>query len=182
MDSSKILRYEDRLDFGSLCARRIRSQSEIPAVVYGKESDVLHIKIKSGEFNKKFAKFTDNTVLILSNGTVEKCVFIKDVSENLTKGFIYHVDFYEVDRTKDIERDIAIKFVGASVGVKEGGTLSVLRNKIKVKSLPLDLPESVEVDLTPVKQGDQVIFKDIVLPDGVRLSEEDENLAILFVK
>ncbi|AHH03797.1 LSU ribosomal protein L25P [Borrelia nietonii YOR] len=182
MDSSRILRYESRLDFGSLRARRIRSKSEIPAVVYGKESDVLHIKIKSNEFNNKFAKFTDNTVLILSDGKIEKCVFIKDVSENLTKGLIYHVDFYEVDKTKDIERDIEIKFVGASVGVKEGGTLSVLRTKIKVKSLPLDLPEFVEVDLTPVKKGDQITFKDIVLPDNVKLSEENGNSVILLVK
>ncbi|AAX17344.1 50S ribosomal protein L25/general stress protein Ctc [Borrelia hermsii] len=182
MDSSRILRYEGRLDFGSLRARRIRAESEIPAVVYGKESDVLHIKIKSSEFNNKFAKFTDNTVLILSDGKIEKCVFIKDVSENLTKRLIYHVDFYEVDKTKDIERDIAIKFVGASVGVKEGGTLSVLRTKIKVKSLPLNLPEFVEVDLTPVKKGDQVTFKDIVLPDNVKLSEENENSVVLLVK
>ncbi|APR65205.1 50S ribosomal protein L25/general stress protein Ctc [Borrelia anserina] len=182
MDSSKILGYEDRLGFGSLCARRIRAKSEIPAVVYGKESDVLHIKIKHNEFNEKFSKFTDNTVLVLSNGKVERCVFIKDVSENLTKRLIYHVDFYEVDRTKDVEKDIAIKFVGASIGVKEGGTLSVLRTKIKVKSLPLDLPEFIEIDLTPVKKGDKVTFKDIVLPNNVRLAERDENLAILLVK
>ncbi|AHE63093.1 50S ribosomal protein L25/general stress protein Ctc [Borrelia parkeri] len=182
MDSSRILKYESRLDFGSLCARRIRAKSEIPAVVYGKESDVLHIKIASNEFNKRFAKFTDNTVLILSDGNVERCVFIKDVSENITKGLIYHVDFYEVDKNRDVERDITIKFVGASIGVKEGGTLSVLRTKIKVKALPLDLPEFVEVDLTPVKKGHQITFKDIVLPENVKLAEEDENLSILLVK
>lgn len=183
LDSSRILRYEGRLDFGSSCARRIRSKSEIPAVVYGKEKDVLHIKVKGSEFNKKFAKFTDNTVLILSDEKVERCVFVKDVSENLTKKFIYHVDFYEIDRDKEIERDVSIKFVGASIGVKEeGGTLSVIRTKIKVRSLPLDLPEFVEVDLTPVKKGEQITFKDIVFSESVRLSEEDENLAILIVR
>ncbi|ACH93714.1 MULTISPECIES: 50S ribosomal protein L25/general stress protein Ctc [Borrelia] len=182
MYSSRILKYEGRSKFGSSCARILRAKSEIPAVVYGKESDVLHIKINSNEFDKKFAKFTDNTVLLLNDGMVEKCVFIKDVSENLTKKFIYHIDFYEVDRTREIERDISIKFIGASVGVKEGGTLSVLRNTVKVKALPLNLPEFVEVDLTPVKKGDQITLKDIVLSDNVKLSETDENLAVLFVK
>ncbi|WP_024653268.1 50S ribosomal protein L25/general stress protein Ctc [Borrelia persica] len=182
MYSSRILRYESRSEFGSSCARILRAKAEIPAVVYGKGSDVLHIKIKSSDFDKNFAKFTDNTVLLLNDGTVEKCVFIKDVNENLTKRFIYHIDFYEVDRTQYIERDIEIKFVGASVGVKEGGTLSVLRTKVKVKALPLDLPEFVEVDLTPVKKGDQITLKDIVLSDNVKLSESDENLAVLFVK
>lgn len=57
-----------------------------------------------------------------------------------------------------------------------------MRTKIKVRSLPLDLPEFVEVDLTPVKKGEQITFKDIVFSDSVRLSEEDENLAILIVR
>ncbi|AWG43134.1 50S ribosomal protein L25 [Candidatus Borreliella tachyglossi] len=182
MESSKILSYEERLSFGSSCARRIRSRSEIPAVIYGKGSGVFHIKIKDSEFNKKFAKFTDNTVLILSDGQAERCVFIKDVSESLTKGFIYHVDFYEVDRDQDIERDIAIRFIGASIGVKEGGVLSVIRTKIRVRSLPLELPEFIEVDLTPIKKGDQVTLGDIVLPDNVQLSEEDESLVVLLVR
>ncbi|BCR22194.1 50S ribosomal protein L25/general stress protein Ctc [Borrelia sp. HM] len=183
MDSSRILRYEGRLDFGSLCARRIRAKFEIPAVVYGRGKDVLHIKVKENEFNKKFAKFTDNTVLILSDGKVEKCVFIKDVSENITKRLIYHVDFYEIDRDVEIERDVSIKFLGASIGVKEeGGTLDILKRKVKVRSLPLDLPEFVEVNLTPVKKGEQITYKDIILPHSVKLHEEDENLAVLVVK
>ncbi|WP_420808980.1 50S ribosomal protein L25/general stress protein Ctc [Borrelia turcica] len=179
---SRVLSYENRLGFGSSCARRIRMKSEIPAVVYGMGRDVLHIKVKSNEFNKKFGKFTNNTVLILRDGNVDKCVFIKDVDENLTKKFIYHIDFYEVDQERDIERDVEIKFVGASIGVKEGGVLSVLKTKIKVKSLPLELPEFIEVDLSPVKRGDQITFRDVVLPDNVKLSEEDDNLVVLLVK
>ena len=108
---SRVLSYENRLDFGSSCARRIRMKSEIPAVVYGMGRDVLHIKVKSSEFNKKFGKFTDNTVLILRDGNVDKCVFIKDVDENLTKKFIYHIDFYEVDQERDIERKLRLNLL-----------------------------------------------------------------------
>ncbi|QMU99530.1 50S ribosomal protein L25/general stress protein Ctc [Borrelia sp. A-FGy1] len=182
MDSSRVLSYDNRLDFGSSCARRMRLKSEIPAVVYGKGRDILHIKVKSNEFNKKFGKFTNNTVLILRDGNVDKCVFIKNVDENLTKNFIYHIDFYEVDQYRGIERYVDIKFVGASIGVKEGGTLSVINTKIKVKSLPLELPEFIELNLSPIKRGDQVTFRDIILPNNVNLSEEDEDSVILLVK
>ncbi|WKC79229.1 50S ribosomal protein L25/general stress protein Ctc [Borreliella turdi] len=182
MENSRILSCKCRSSFGSSSARRIRSKYEIPAVVYGQSNDVSHLKIKSSEFNKKFAKFTDNTVLILDDGNLERCVFIKDVAENIASNLIYHMDFYEVDRRVELERYIPIKLIGASVGVKEGGILTVLKEKVKVKSLPLDLPEFIELDLTPVKKGDSVLLKDLVLPSNVRLAESDENLEVVIIK
>ncbi|WP_210380145.1 50S ribosomal protein L25, partial [Borreliella garinii] len=69
-----------------------------------------------------------------------------------------HIDFYEVDRHVELERYVPIKLTGASVGVKEGGILTVLKEQVKVKSLPLDLPEFIELDLTPVNKGDSVLL------------------------
>nr|WP_267507290.1 50S ribosomal protein L25/general stress protein Ctc [Borreliella bavariensis] len=183
MENSRILSCKYRTSFGSSNARRIRSKDEIPVVVYGQQgNDVLHLKIKSSEFNKKFAKFTDNTVLILDDGKLERCVFVKDVSENIASKLIYHIDFYEVDRRIELERYVPIKLIGASVGVKEGGILTVLKEQVRVKSLPLDLPEFIELDLTPVNKGDSVFLKDLVLPSNVRLAENDENLEVVTIK
>lgn len=182
MENSRILSCKYRASFGSSNARRIRSKDEIPAVVYGQGDNVSHLKIKSSEFNKKFAKFTDNTVLILDDGKLERCVFVKDVAENVARKLIYHIDFYEVDRRVELEKYIPIKLIGASVGVKEGGILTVLKEQVRVKSLPLDLPEFIELDLTPVNKGDSVFLKDLVLPSNVKLAENDENLEVVTIK
>lgn len=182
MENSRVLSCQYRSSFGSSNARRIRAKREIPAVVYGQSSDVSHVRIKSSEFNKKFAKFTDNTVLILDDGKLERCVFVKDVAENIASKLIYHIDFYEVDRNVELEKYVPIRFVGASVGVKEGGILTVLKEQVKVRSLPLDLPEFIELDLTPVNKGDSVLLKDLLLPSNVRLAENDDNLEVIIIK
>ncbi len=182
VENSRVLSCQYRSSFGSSNARRIRAKSEIPAVVYGQGKDVSHLRIKSSEFNKKFAKFTDNTVLILDDGKLERCVFVKDVAENIASKLIYHIDFYEVDRNVELEKYVPIKLVGASIGVKEGGILTVLKEQVKVGSLPLDLPEFIELDLTPVNKGDSVLLKDLVLPSNVRLAENDENLEVVIIK
>ncbi|MBB6042767.1 50S ribosomal protein L25/general stress protein Ctc [Borreliella yangtzensis] len=182
MENNRVLSCEYRSNFGSSSARRIRAKYEIPAVVYGQGNDVSHLKIKNSEFNKKFAKFTDNTVLILNDGKLERCVFVKDVAENIASKLIYHIDFYEVDRHVELERYVPIKLTGASVGVKEGGVLTVLKEQVKVKSLPLDLPEFIELDLTPVNKGDSFLLKDLILPSNVRLAENDENLEVVTIK
>nr|WP_236843800.1 50S ribosomal protein L25/general stress protein Ctc [Borreliella burgdorferi] len=182
VENSRVLSCQYRSSFGSSNARRIRAKSEIPAVVYGQGNDVSHLRIKSSEFNKKFAKFTDNTVLILDDGKLERCVFVKDVAENIASKLIYHIDFYEVDRNVELEKYVPIKLIGASIGVKEGGILTVLKEQVKVRSLPLDLPEFIELDLTPVNKGDSVLIKDLVLPSNVRLAENDENLEVVIIK
>ncbi|MCD2332293.1 50S ribosomal protein L25/general stress protein Ctc [Borreliella americana] len=182
MENSRILSCQYRSSFGSSNARRIRAKCEIPAVVYGQGNGVSHLRIKSSEFNKKFAKFTDNTVLILDDGKLERCVFVKDVAENIASKLIYHIDFYEVDRDVELEKYVPIKFIGASIGVKEGGILTVLKERVRVRSLPLDLPEFIELDLTPINKGDSVLLKDLVLPSNVRLAENDENLEVVIIK
>ncbi|MCD2349919.1 50S ribosomal protein L25/general stress protein Ctc [Borreliella americana] len=182
MENSRILSCQYRSSFGSSNARRIRAKCEIPAVVYGQGNGVSHLRIKSSEFNKKFAKFTDNTVLILDDGKLERCVFVKDVAENIASKLIYHIDFYEVDRNVELEKYVPIKFIGASIGVKEGGILTVLKERVRVRSLPLDLPEFIELDLTPINKGDSVLLKDLVLPSNVRLAENDENLEVVIIK
>ena len=48
--------------------------------------------------------------------------------------------------------------------------------KIKVKALPMDLPEVLEAPTDGlVKEGDRVTVGDIVLPDGVELVENDDG-------
>ncbi|EED29558.1 50S ribosomal protein L25 (General stress protein CTC), partial [Borreliella garinii Far04] len=86
------------------------------------------------------------------------------------------------DRRVELEKYVPIKLIGASVGVKEGGILTVLKEQVRVKSLPLDLPEFIELDLTPVNKGDSVFLKDLVLPSNVKLAENDENLEVVTIK
>lgn len=76
--------------------RNLRKEGKIPAVVYG-IGGTHHILVDSREFKKKFSHYTDNTVLFLNSegkDKLKRCVFVKDVQNDLIKDMIIHLDFY----------------------------------------------------------------------------------------
>ena len=61
--------------------------------------------------------------------------------------------------------EIPIKVVGSSPGVKEGGKLLVKVRKVKVKTIPENLKDTIEVDITPLKLGQSFKVRDIKEPN-----------------
>ena len=52
--------------------------------------------------------------------------------------------------------------------------------KLKVEAMPKDLPHGINVDISSlVSFGDQILARDIVLPAGVKLRENPEEVVAL---
>src|SRR5262249_24610092 len=85
------------------------------------------------------------------------------------KGDILHVDFLEVDLNKAVRINVPLRFAGRPAGAMEGGILQPLEREVLVECLPLEIPESVEVDVSPlgiheVLHVSALKFTGIVLP------------------
>jgi large subunit ribosomal protein L25 len=57
--------------------------------------------------------------------------------------------------------DIPVHLTGKAEGVKSGGLLQQPRREVRVRCLPTQIPEFIEVDVTPLKIGDSLHVKDI---------------------
>ncbi|MDI9455684.1 MAG: 50S ribosomal protein L25, partial [Spirochaetota bacterium] len=82
-------------DFGSRGARRLLRSNRIPAVIYGK-NDPVHISLDNQEFSNKVRHFSETALLKVMVGKNEYECLMKDYQEDLIRGQIKHVDFYEV--------------------------------------------------------------------------------------
>ena len=91
-----------------------------------------------------------------------------------------HVDFLELSDDKKVKVGIPLRVTGRSRGVMNGGRLMTIFRTIKVEGLPKDLPEEVEIDITPLRIGQSLRIRDINIP-GVR-TLEDENAVVVSVK
>ena len=56
---------------------------------------------------------------------------------------------------------IPVKLTGTSPGVKMGGKLVHKLRKLRVKALPQDLPQYVEVSIEPLEVGKSVRVRDL---------------------
>jgi large subunit ribosomal protein L25 len=73
--------------------------------------------------------------------------------------------------------DIPVKVKGTSVGVKEGGRLIQKLRKLKISALMNNLPDNIEIDITPMKIGDSVRVGDLK-KDGVTFLDASNNIVV----
>ena len=119
----------------------------------------------------------ESTVITLENGKEEIEVLVHDISYGPVRGDITHVDFYVPEKGKKVEVEVLLEFVGASEAVKAGGTLVKVLHELEVEALPKDLPHSLTLDISALKDVDsQILAKDIKLPAGVTLITDPEEV------
>ncbi len=152
-------------------SRRLRNSGLIPANIYG-YGGTRKTALDNAEFHKLWKQVAGRTVLIRlkSDQTGEDALtIIKEVQRDpLTDGFL-HIDFQAVEADSEMVTTVPIHIIGEAYGVKtEGGVLELPIHEVKVRCLPKNLPEFIEVDVSQLKVGQSIHIKELVAPTGVQ--------------
>jgi large subunit ribosomal protein L25 len=148
-----------RTEHGKKAARQIRSQENVPGVIYGGAQEVNFYAsakafkplVYTGEF-----QLAEVTV----DGKTYKCI-LKDLQFDKVQDSLIHVDLLELVGDKKVVATLPIKFTGVSVGVKGGGKLITKIKSLKVKALPKDLRETITVDITNLDLNGNIRVEDV---------------------
>jgi large subunit ribosomal protein L25 len=62
--------------------------------------------------------------------------------------------------------------------VKEGGILQVEMYEVEVRCMPDHLPPSMEVDISGLAIGDQILVSDLVFRDGIEVLSDPTAVMI----
>jgi len=145
---------------GKKAAKALRNAGQVPCVLYGGDKPV-HFAAAELAFSKLVYTPNAHTVVInLESGETFSAV-LQDIQFHPVTDRILHVDFYQLFDDKEIALDIPVNLVGNSRGVKNGGILRRNNRKLRVKALPANLPDFIEVDITPLKIGDKVAVSEL---------------------
>lgn len=148
-----------RTGFGKSATRQLRSEGKVPAVIYGGAKE---INFSAPVTAFKGIIYTPDFMLaeVVVEGQTYKCV-LKDLQFDKVSDDLIHVDFLELVPGKAVTVTLPINFVGAPVGVKDGGKLVVKMKSLKVKSLPEKLKENISVDISGLKVNDNIRVEDV---------------------
>jgi large subunit ribosomal protein L25 len=151
-----------RTENGKKAARLFRSQGLVPGVIYGGADEVNFTAAATA-----FKPIVYTGAFMLANVTVAgksyRCI-MKDLQFDKVTDELLHVDFLELVDDKPVIANIPVKYVGNSIGVKEGGRLITKMKTLKVKTLPANLLENIEVDITTLALNGNVRVQDVKLP------------------
>ena len=148
-----------RTEHGKKAARQIRSQENVPAVIYGGAQEVnFYASAKAFKPLVYTGEFQIAEVNV--DGKTYKCI-LKDLQFDKVSDALIHLDLLELVDDKKVVATLPLKFVGTSVGVKEGGKLVIKIKSLKVKALPKDLVETISVDITNLALNANIRVEDV---------------------
>jgi large subunit ribosomal protein L25 len=167
---------ESRTEFGKGAARRIRRQNMVPAVLYGHGADPVHVSIPGHDL--MLALKNANALLSIQWDGNTQLALPRQVQRDPIKGFIEHADLLIVARGEKVTVDVPVVLIGDAPA---DSLVTVEHPTISLDAEATHIPESVEVDITGLAIGTQILAKDLSLTEGATLSLEPEALVVNIV-
>ncbi len=148
-----------RENVGKRDAKGLRYEGKVPAVLYG-GSDQTHLAVEITSLKDAIYTPEASFVEIDVDGTKTKAI-IKELQFHPVTDVLLHVDFLQLDEAKEIMMEIPIRLTGVSPGVKMGGKLVQKLRKLRIKALPKDMPQAVEVSIAKLEVGNLFRVRDL---------------------
>ena len=165
--------------------KKLRDGGRVPGIIYGGKGKPQNVELKSKDLHNLIKhSVSENILLDLAiEGDAQKTrlALLKEVQHHPLKSQILHVDLHEVAADEKVTVMVPVETVGEAAGVKTGGgVLEHVLFKIRVRALPKDLPEVVEVDVSHLEIGQTIHLGDIKAPAGVEVLG-DKKVSVISV-
>lgn len=174
----------ERESRGSADARRLRRNGLIPGVLYGRGKNPHAFCIAERDLRKALTGTAGlHAILdvVIEGQKTSHPSILKDYQQDVITGRLAHIDLQEVRLDQPIQAQVVIELVGEAAGSIEGGVLSQVTREINVEALPLEVPERIEVDVSPLQMGDTLRLVDVALQEGVTYLDDPEETVIATV-
>lgn len=170
-------------------AKEIRLVGHIPAVIYVKGKSGENIVVNAVEFdaivrNVKQGRLSTTKLTLVDENGNERPVFIKDIQYNRTNYNVIHLDFEELHDDVKVNVNVPIECIGVveCVGIKLGGVLRQVIRYLKVRCLPKDIPDVLELDVRNLGIRETKRLIDLDIPPDVRPLANLNEVAVAIVK
>jgi large subunit ribosomal protein L25 len=142
------------------------------------------LSVPAKDFEKALQQSTASQPLfnltVEGSSTPPHAVMIKELQTSPLSRQSLHIDFYKIDMDRKIRVSVPIVTTGKSKGVEMGGMLQIIRRELEVLSLPMEIPDVIEVDVTDLDIGDSVHVQDISRKSDIEFPA-DVNFTVLTI-
>lgn len=164
-----------RTERGSRPARALRDAGRVPGVLYGHGKETITITMSRHDI--EVALLHGERVLEIDLEGSADNVMIKDLQWDTFGQHILHVDFTRVNLDERVDVTVPIVLRGTPVGVEqEDGVLQQVATEVNIECTVRHIPDDIQAMVTELKLGDSLLMKDLALPEGATLVDDEETM------
>jgi len=163
-------------------ASKLRREGLVPSVVYGGTSEPLSMQSGAVETAKVAHAAGKHTPVHLMIDGKNKLAIIKSIDRDPVRHTLRHVAFHTIKQNEMVSTEVPVVLIGMGESVAERAGFVVLQaiEDIAVKAIPVNLPESIELDITKLATPeDKITIADITLPHGVEFSDHEQDTSLV---
>lgn len=173
MATNATLRAQKRDGTGKGVARKLRQDGRVPAVLYGRDLESVHISVDARETDRLFHSISvDNTIVALQvEGEKEPFeTLVRELQVHPWKATLVHIDFLRIQKGVAVDVEVPVHLVGVPEGVKmDGGILEQMIHDLPVRCIPSKIPVSIEIDVSALGLNEALHVSDIELDEAVEV-------------
>ena len=176
------LEVKERERLGSPESRRLRKQGFVPGVLYGKSGAKAFV-VKERDLRAALTGPSGlHAVLdvVLEGQSTTHPSILKEYQRDPIRGHLRHIDLQEVRLDVAIQATVNVHLQGAedAPGIKEGGVLNQPATTLNIEALPLEVPESIEADVSGLGMNDALRLEDLPQLEGVTFLDDPHETVI----
>lgn len=175
------LKAEEREILGKK-VRQLRRVGMLPAHVFGNKLETEHVTVSLLEFAKVYKEAGETGLIDLKIGAEKvRPVLVREVQTDPVRGGLLHIDFYQVNLLEKVKVSVPVVLIGDETELVHTGEAVVIQpiSEVEVEALPAELPENIEVDITPLKAiDDAILVSQLKVPVGVEILADPEGVVV----
>jgi len=170
------IKVQKREECGSSACKKLRRRGLIPGVVYGHGLNNVNVSVPAENFTDFL--HSGSRVLRLKIGSDEDQVLVKDVQHDALTDEIIHVDFERISLDEKVTLEVPVELIGIAIGAKQGGVVDQPVKQLEIECAATNIPEFIEVDVSPLNIDDALTIADIKVGEGIILKAQPDQIVV----
>ena len=157
--------------------KKMFRDGKIPGIYYSHDSnESIPFTISKNELIK--AQKAETQIYNITVGSKKRNVLFKSVQFHPVTDEIIHIDLYGIKMDQMVTVNVSININGTAKGVVEGGIVVQGLNELEIECLPMDIPQSIDIDISDLDIGNSFRAGEIDLEEKLTLKTSEDQIIV----
>ncbi len=170
-----------RESIGKQSTKTLRRDGYLIANIYGKGFENVNAAFKMNEYIRVVRNKETLAFPVSVNGQ-ELNVVVQSYESQAVTGNLLHVDLMVAQPGVVATYNVPVVPQGEALGLKNKGLVHIAKPRLTVKCTPENLPNTIEIDVTPMDVGASRLVRDLPAIPNVTILDTDRVALVSIIK